>query len=200
MKKLPIIALALASFTFVACNEKAAKTEATEDTAVVEQVEEIVEDTKSEIKSLHVVMQSKSGSEFGGEVYFSQIGDKVIMEGKFTGLKPNGVHAIHLHENADCSSDDGMSAGGHWNPTGEAHGEWDHEDGFHQGDIGNLVADENGEASLTFQTDLWCIGCDDDTMNIIGTSIIVHEAPDDFVSQPTGDAGGRIGCGVVLAK
>ena len=143
-------------------------------------------------------MQSKSGSDFNGEVYFSQIGDKLIMEGKFTGLTPNGTHAIHLHENADCSSDDGMSAGGHWNPTGEAHGEWDHEDGFHQGDIGNLVADENGEATLTFQTDRWCIGCDDDTMNIIGTSIIVHEAPDDFVSQPTGDAGGRIGCGVVM--
>ena len=72
---------------------------------------------------------------------------------------------------------------------------------FHKGDIGNLEADENGIASITKETDLWCISCDDETKNIVGKSIVVHKDVDDMKSQPSGNAGDRIGCGeIVLEK
>ena len=72
------------------------------------------------------------------------------------GLIP-GVHAIHIHEKADCSSDDGKSSGGHWNPTFENHGSWGSENGYHRGDIGNFNTNNNGEAFVSFTTDLWCL-------------------------------------------
>lgn len=134
----------------------------------------------------------KSDTNTGGTVTFSQKGKKVKMVVKATGLTP-GEHAIHLHAIADCSSPDGMSTGGHWNPTDEDHGKWGH-DMFHRGDIGNLVANENGVAALTFSTDKWCIGCSDDNKNILNTALIIHADKDDFHTQPTGNAGGRVGC------
>jgi len=110
----------------------------------------------------------------------------------------NRLHAIHIHEKSDCSSDDGKSTGGHWNPTGTSHGKWGSPDGFHKGDIGNLTADENGKATVTLKTDLWCVGCQDDTKNVVGKAIIVHSGEDDFTTQPTGAAGGRISCGGII--
>src|SRR5690625_66489 len=110
-------------------------------------------------RTLTVNMSSKSGSEVEGEVHFIERHGAVRMEAKFSGLEPNGTHAIHLHEVGDCSSDDGMSTEGHWNPTDDKHGKWEDSDGYHRGDIGNLEADENGNASLSFESDEWCIGC-----------------------------------------
>src|SRR5699024_2140913 len=106
--------------------------------------------------------------------------------------------AIHLHEKGDCSADDATSAGGHWNPMNEEHGKWDSKDGYHKGDIGNLKVDQDGKASITFETDQWCIDCDDKAKNIVGKAVVVHEGADDFKTQPTGDAGGRVGCGVII--
>ena len=104
-----------------------------------------------------------------------------------------GIHAVHVHEFGDCSSSDGSSAGGHWNPTTEDHGKWG-EGAHHKGDIGNLEADQNGTARLQFSTDKWCLGCSDSSKNLIGKSIIIHAKADDFTTQPTGNAGGRVGC------
>ena len=101
---------------------------------------------------------------------------------------------MHLHEFSDCSSPDGKSTGGHWNPTFENHGARGNDTGFHRGDIGNFEADENGEATISFETDLWCINCDDETKNIVGKAVIVHQGQDDFVSQPSGAAGSRVSC------
>ena len=109
-----------------------------------------------------------------------------------------GTHAIHLHEKADCSSDDGKSSGGHWNPTAQPHGKWGATEGFHKGDIGNFEADADGNGSITFTSDQWCIGCGDDTKDILGKAIIVHEGTDDFTSQPSGAAGTRVSCGGVI--
>ena len=120
------------------------------------------------------------------------------MVAKISGLKP-GVHAIHVHETADSSSDDAKSSGGHWNPTGQPHGKWGTEDGaYHRGDIGNFVADENGEGTVNFHTELWCIGCEDETKNIVGKAIIVHEGEDDLTSQPSGAAGKRVSCAGII--
>src|SRR5690606_23760044 len=133
---------------------------------------------------------SKSGSTVKGNAVFTEEDGTVTMVVVLDGLK-EGDHAIHLHEKADCSADDGSSAGGHWNPTNQPHGKWGDANGYHKGDIGNLTADASGNATLTFSTDEWCIDCDDSNKNIVGKAIIVHEGVDDFTTQPTGDAGGR---------
>tara|TARA_R110000823_G_scaffold229910_1_gene356795 strand:- start:1731 stop:2297 length:567 start_codon:yes stop_codon:yes gene_type:complete len=144
------------------------------------------------------LISAKSNSAVKGTVTFTEKEGKVFMKANFTGLTP-GEHAIHIHENGDCSADDGSSAGGHWNPTKEDHGAWEHK-AFHKGDIGNLVADENGIATITKETDLWCISCEDENKNIVGKSIVVHKDLDDMKSQPSGNAGNRIGCGEIVLE
>jgi Cu-Zn family superoxide dismutase len=110
-----------------------------------------------------------------------------------------GSHAIHLHEKSDCSSEDGKSSGGHWNPTGQPHGKWGAESGYHKGDIGNFnVKNEGEETVVNFSTDQWCIGCGDETKDILGKGIIVHQGEDDFTSQPSGAAGSRVSCGGII--
>ena len=148
-----------------------------------------------EEKVLNLTLNAASDSNLSGTAVFTQDGDEVTLQVDVSGITP-GEHAIHIHEFGDCSAPDATSAGGHWNPTGDDHGEFG-ADGFHLGDIGNLTADDDGNATLTFSTDMWCIGCDDEERNIIGRSLIIHEGVDDFVTQPTGDAGGRIGCVVI---
>ena len=137
-------------------------------------------------------INSKSGTETQGTAKFVQTGKNVEMDLNVYKLTP-GIHAVHIHEKGDCSSTDGSSAGGHWNPTNHDHGKFGSET-FHMGDIGNLNADKDGTARLLFKTDKWCIGCKDETKNIVGKSLIIHAGRDDFKTQPTGNAGGRVGC------
>lgn len=186
------------------------KEEKKEDNMTNQDIEMMSDDSNSEMnsdenegmsvaKSMTINLNSKSGSNVTGTVTFTEDGnDDVQMVAKISGLKP-GVHAIHVHETADCSSDDAKSSGGHWNPTGQPHGKWGTEDGaYHRGDIGNFVADENGEGTVNFHTELWCIGCEDETKNIVGKAIIVHEGEDDLTSQPSGAAGKRVSCAGII--
>lgn len=137
---------------------------------------------------------SRSGSKVTGKVTFTQKGAKVSMKVVVNGLTP-GTHAIHLHEKGDCSAPDATSAGGHWNPSSEDHGQWGHAP-FHHGDIGNLVADAKGKAELTIESELWTIG-DGKPSDVVGHAVVVHAKEDDFTTQPTGNAGGRVACGVI---
>jgi len=146
-----------------------------------------------------IELESKNSSETNGFVVFIEEDSKVIMEATINNLEP-GEHAIHIHEKSDCSSNDGKSAGGHWNPTLENHGKWGDSSGFHRGDIGNFNVDENGNGTISFTTDLWCLDCDDQNKNIIGKSIIIHQGADDLVSQPSGAAGSRIACGGIIEE
>jgi Cu-Zn family superoxide dismutase len=125
----------------------------------------------SESKSLSVVFEAKSNSSVSGTATFTEKKGVVTMVAKLAGLKP-GVHAIHIHEKSDCSA----------------------ADEYHKGDIGNFTADESGNASVTFTTNEWCIGCGDTAKDILGKGLIVHQGADDFTTQPTGNAGGRIAC------
>lgn len=137
-------------------------------------------------------VMSKSNTQTGGTAKFTQKANEVVMKLDVTNLTP-GIHAVHIHEKGDCSAADGTSTGGHWNPSKNDHGKWGAEH-FHMGDIGNLTADQSGNAMLTFTTDKWCLGCTDESKNIIGKGLIIHAAADDFHTQPTGNAGGRVGC------
>ena len=152
---------------------------------------------QEEEKTLEIRVNAKSGSSTSGKITFIEKGGQVTLEAHINGLT-TGNHAIHIHETADCSSDDGKSAGGHWNPTFENHGAWGNEAGYHRGDIGNFNANENGHGMITFSTDLWCLGCDDANKNIIGKAIIVHQGEDDLISQPSGAAGARVSCAGII--
>ena len=149
-------------------------------------------------KTAIVNIQSKSGSNVTGNVTFTETNGKVTMKAEVIGLS-EGNHAIHIHAVGDCSAEDGKSAGGHWNPTNKNHGKW-MEEPFHTGDIGNLVANAEGKGTIERETDLWCIDCDDESKNITGKAIIIHEGPDDFSSQPSGAAGPRVGCGEIVVQ
>lgn len=133
-----------------------------------------------------------------GTAEFTQENGKVKMELNITCLKmANKSVAVHLHEMGDCG-DMGKMAHGHWNPTNQQHGKWG-SNSFHSGDIGNVSLDAAGKGTLDIETDLWSMGGDEKT-NILNRSVIVHNGADDFKTQPTGNSGSRIGCGVIIKK
>jgi len=197
MKKVFIALLTLTLVTIISC-----KKETKEPVNVLEPTKEtpkVNTESKTEVKTVtvNVPMMPKSDSKVSGEVVFSQHGNTVSMLAKFTGLNA-GMHALHLHEKADCSSANGKSTGGHWNPTAQPHGQWGNTSGYHKGDIGNFTADAKGNGKAKFSTDEWCIGCGDPKKDILGKAVIVHKGSDDFTSQPSGAAGSRVSCGGVI--
>ena len=151
-------------------------------------------DAKANVLTIN--LEPKSGSAVTGTATFSEKSGFVTFEAKLSGLKP-GVHGIHIHEKADCSAADAASAGGHWNPTHVKHGKWSDTE-HHKGDIGNFTADYKGNATITLKTDEWCIGCGDVNKDILGKGLIVHANPDDYTTQPTGNAGGRVACSAII--
>jgi len=150
----------------------------------------------ADTKKINIAFEAKSNSKVSGTATFIEKNGKVTFEAKLSGLKP-GVHAIHIHEKSDCSAPDGSSAGGHWNPTFKKHGKWGVGE-YHKGDIGNFTADANGNGSIKITTDEWCIGCGDQTKDILGKGLIVNEGTDDFTSQPAGNAGARVACSAII--
>lgn len=144
------------------------------------------------------VLEKKSASSVEGRAEWIKNSDgSVTLFLKVKNLN-QGKHAAHLHEKGDCTADDASSAGGHWNPHTQAHGKWE-QGPHHLGDIGNLDAAADGTAELTLKTDKWTIGSGQPN-DIVGHAVIVHADADDFVTQPTGNAGGRVACGVVTAQ
>lgn len=129
-----------------------------------------------------------------GEVTFEQTGGKVRVVANVQGLAPGKQHGFHIHEVGDCSSPDGMSAKGHFNPFGKPHGNPSSGE-RHAGDMPALTAGKNGRASL--QADLDTISIGSGPGNIVGRAVIVHADPDDYKTQPTGNAGARLACGVI---
>lgn len=192
MKKLFILLLSLSFILTVSCNKDKKETNTEENIDVT-----VEKTTDTEVKKVTITLDSKSNSNATGNVVFVEENGTVTMTAILSGLS-EGEHAIHLHEKADCSSADGTSTGGHWNPTGQPHGKWGVAEGYHKGDIGNFIANADGNGTITFSTDEWCIGCGDNTKDILGKAIIVHQGKDDFVTQPTGAAGGRVSCGGII--
>ena len=138
-------------------------------------------------------IEARSDSEVGGSANFTAANGQVSLTVEVRGASP-GEHAFHIHAVGDCSAPDGTSAGGHWNPTEEDHGRWGTAP-HHLGDVGNIMIGEDGSGSISLTTDRWSIGSGE--MNdVVGKAVILHAGVDDF-SQPTGAAGGRIGCGVI---
>lgn len=193
MKRISVTFLLCASIAFVGCKNDNKENDVEKSTSEEEMTQET---SKEEVKKVTLNIEPKSGSNLSGNAVFTEENGEVTMTAVIDGLA-EGMHAIHIHENADCSAEDGSSAGGHWNPTFEKHGKWGDPEGYHKGDIGNFKVDANGNGTITMTTDEWCIGCDDETKNIIGKSVVIHDGVDDFTSQPSGAAGTRVGCGTI---
>jgi Cu-Zn family superoxide dismutase len=136
------------------------------------------------------------GNKVSGTVTFTQSGDKIRVAAEVSGLTP-GLHGFHIHEKGDCSAPDGTSTGGHFNPAGKPHGSPEQGD-HHGGDMLQLVADANGVARQMSYIE--GVTLSDGPSSIIGRGVIVHAAPDDYKTQPTGNSGARQACGVIVRK
>lgn len=147
-------------------------------------------------RTAEAVLKPTQGNAASGTVSFRQEGGSVQVTARVSGLTP-GAHGFHIHDKGDCSAPDATSAGGHFNPTGKAHGHPDHAD-HHAGDMPQLMADAAGNATLSARLTGVSIG--EGAANIVGRGLIVHAAPDDFKTQPTGNSGARVACGVIAAR
>ena len=142
------------------------------------------------------VLIPTAGNDVHGVVRFTPAAGGIHVVADITGLKP-GRHGIHIHEFGDASAADGSAAGGHFNPLHEAHGAPTAAH-HHAGDLGNLEAGPDGHAVLDFVEPALAL---DGPASIIGRGLIVHAGEDDLKSQPTGNSGARVACGVIgLAK
>jgi Cu-Zn family superoxide dismutase len=138
-------------------------------------------------------IEARSGSTVSGKATFTETKGGVLVEIEIHHAPP-GWHAAHIHEKGDCSAEDGSSAGGHFNPTTKPHGS-PHAPEHHAGDLGNLWVNEQGDGHhVLLMPDLTV---SDGPNSVRGRAIIVHASVDDLVTQPTGNAGGRIGCGAI---
>ena len=142
-------------------------------------------------------LQPTKGSKTFGEATFEQVGGTVRVVVFVQGLRPGQQHGLHIHEVGDCSSGDGMSTKGHFNPFNKPHGHHQSAE-RHVGDLPSLTANKEGRANVQIELDLLTLA--PGPGNIVGRGLIVHADPDDYKTQPTGNAGARIACGVIRAS
>ena len=150
---------------------------------------------QSTAKSATVNLASASGSLVSGKLTVVPMGNGVHLTGEVGGLSPGSTHAIHIHEKGDCSAVDATSAGGHFNPLGAPHGRMETTP-HHAGDMDNIVADADGVAQVNAHAEGVTLG-GGAANDVAGKAVIVHAAADDYRTQPTGNAGGRVACGVI---
>lgn len=149
----------------------------------------------STAKSATVNLASASGSLVSGKLTVVPMGNGVHLTGEVGGLSPGSTHAIHIHEKGDCSAADASSAGGHFNPAAQPHGKVG-SGAHHGGDMDNLVANAEGVAQVNAHAEGVTLG-GGAANDVAGKAVIVHAAADDYRTQPTGNAGGRVACGVI---
>jgi len=151
--------------------------------------------TTSTAKSATANLASASGSLVSGKLTLVPMRDGVHITGEIGGLGAGKTHAIHVHEKGDCSAVDASSAGGHFNPTGNPHGRAG-TGTHHAGDMDNIVADADGVAKINIH--LMGVTLGGGAFNdIAGRAVVVHAAADDYRSQPAGNSGARVACGVI---
>jgi len=151
---------------------------------------------------LQARLEARSGSQVTGTVQFTRQGERVLVEARISGLTPGRQHGFHVHEAGDCSAADASSARGHFNPAGQPHGDPAGHAGHgavgrHAGDLPNLVADASGQA--VYRAEVQGLMLDGGAAGILGRAVVVHADPDDYRSQPAGNSGRRVACGVITA-
>lgn len=142
---------------------------------------------------------SASDGSARGMATVTQAGDGLHVVVKAMGLTP-GIHAVHIHTIGQCAAPDFTSAGGHWNPTGRKHGA-DNPDGKHMGDMPNMTVAADGTGSIEYHvTGGTIMGGAMPLLDADGSAIVIHAQPDDNVSDPAGNAGTRVACGVLTSS
>ena len=149
--------------------------------------------TAQDVTKATAKLESKSNSKVTGTVTFTKSGADVEVTGDIENLSP-GEHGFHIHDKGDCSAVDAASAGPHFNPMHKHHGGPDTAE-RHEGDLGNIKADSSGKAHIQWKGKLSLAGAD----SIVGKSVVVHEKADDLKTDPAGNSGARIACGVIEA-
>ena len=162
--------------------------------ATVAAVLSACQSTPEEAPRATAALQPTKGSKAFGEATFEQVGNKVRVIVFAQGLKPDADHGFHIHEAGDCSSGDGMSAKGHFNPHGKPHGDPKSAE-RHAGDLPALKAGKDGRAKVDVEMDV--ITLTSGPANIVGKGLIIHADPDDYQTQPTGNAGARSACAII---
>lgn len=180
------ICLLLVGFA-ISCAEQEPQQEIGEDEITETTMGQESDDNKRAIAVIHPT----EGNDASGTVTFEQTGDSVHVTAEISGLE-QGQHGFHVHEYGDCSASDATSAGGHYNPGDNEHGAPDDEE-RHVGDMGNIEAGSDEASRDYFDSVIELNGSN----SIIGHAVVIHEGEDDLQSQPTGDAGSRLGCGVI---
>ena len=143
-----------------------------------------------------VALAPASASLVSGRLQLQAMGGGVHLSGDIGGFRPGTVHGLHVHETGNCSAADASSAGPHFNPAGRAHG--GPQGAHHAGDLPNITAGADGVAHVNVHVDGLTLGGAAST-NILGRALVVHAQPDDYASQPAGNSGARIACGVIRA-
>ncbi|PBS12475.1 superoxide dismutase [Lysobacteraceae bacterium NML93-0792] len=145
-----------------------------------------------------VMLEPTEGNQTRGELRFAAVGDRIEVTGTISGLPGNSTHGFHVHETGDCSAPDATSAGGHFNPASTDHGRVGQGE-HHAGDSDNITADADGNATVQGWLEGATVG-DGAATDIVGKAVIVHADEDDYATQPTGNAGDRLACGVIAAR
>lgn len=191
-KTISLAGLGILSFMLISCGtttDQGAMEETTPEPGTMEGMD------TAESQPLRAVarLEPTEGNTASGVVTFEQMNGTVRIVADISGLEP-GTHGFHIHETGDCSAPDATSAGGHFNPQGHQHGA-PGDDEHHAGDLGNIEAAEDGTAHLELEIDY--ITLTSGETSVMGKAVIVHSDPDDFTTQPTGNAGSRLACGVI---
>ena len=161
-------------------------------TAITAQAQAPEEKSSVPLKAV-AVLHPTQGNNVSGTITFTEVADGVQVHAEVTGLTP-GKHGFHVHEFGDCTTADASSAGAHFNPTKQPHAAPD-ATARHVGDMGNIEADASGTTKLDYLDHSMSLSNDD--RSIIGRSVVVHAKADDLKSQPAGDSGARVACGVI---
>jgi Cu-Zn family superoxide dismutase len=151
--------------------------------------------SEARIKRAIVALNPTRGNTATGIAHFIEVDGGIRVVATLDNLSP-GKHGFHIHEFGDCSAPDASSAGGHFNPTHQKHGGPDHFE-RHAGDLGNIVANEKSRARYDRVDAVISLN---GPRSIIGKSLIVSAKADDFSTQPSGDAGGAVACGVIVVQ
>ena len=174
MKHASLLVLTLVSLTFIV----RAQTPAEKPSAALKAV---------------AVLHPTAGNKVAGTVTFTEVADGVQVHADLTGLGP-GEHGFHVHEFGDCTAPDAASAGAHFNPTNQPHAGPD-DTARHVGDMGNVKAENSGKGTVDYVDH--DMSLTKDNQSVIGRSVVVHAKRDDLKTQPSGDSGGRVACGVI---
>jgi Cu-Zn family superoxide dismutase len=193
MKNYLVIAILAASTVFASCS---GNNENASDTAGTDSLNTEVDSVSTGTEVASAKLATTADAKDMGTARFFQLEDgKIRMDLEINyAARADSTVAVHFHEHGDCGNM-GENAHGHWNPTKENHGKWGSA-ASHAGDIGNIQLDNQGRGTISITTDRWTVE-GDDIKTIIGRGIIVHGGTDDYKTQPTGNSGPRVGCGVI---